>query len=38
MHRPLDEQYQVNIYTIGLSELLKMDVELQNPRDIENAM
>ena len=27
---PLDEQ-QVNIYTAGLLEALKMDVELQNP-------
>ena len=34
---PLDEQ-QVNIYTAGLLEPLKTDVELQNPTDMEMAM
>lgn len=28
---PLDEKQQVNIYTSGLLEPLKMDIELQNP-------
>jgi hypothetical protein len=35
---PLNEQQQVNIYTVGLLEPLKMDVELQNPQDMEMAM
>jgi hypothetical protein len=35
---PLDEQQQVNIYTAGLLEPLKMDFELQNPQDMEMAM
>jgi hypothetical protein len=35
---PLDEQQQVNIYTAGLLEPLKTDVELQNPPDMEMAM
>ena len=34
----LDEQQQVNIYTAGLLEPLKTDVELQNPPDMEMAM
>lgn len=34
----LDEQQQVNIYTVGLVEPLKTDVELQNPYDMEMEM
>ena len=34
---PLSELV-VNIYTAGLMELLKMDVELQNPKDKEISM
>jgi hypothetical protein len=34
----LDEQQQVSIYTAGLLEPLKTDVELQNPKDMEMAM
>lgn len=33
----LDEQKQVNIYTNGLLEPLKTDVEFQNPHDMEMA-
>jgi hypothetical protein len=35
---PLNEQQQVNIYTVSLLEPLKMDVELQKPQDMEMAM
>lgn len=34
----LDEIQQVNIYTAGLMEPLKTDVELLNPQDMETAM
>jgi hypothetical protein len=34
----LDERQQVNIYTAGLLEPLKTDVELQDPQDMEMAM
>jgi hypothetical protein len=34
----LDESQQVNIYTAGLLELLKTNVELLNPQDMEMAM
>ena len=36
--RPLDELQQVNIYTAGLMELLKTDIELQNPNDMKTSM
>ena len=37
-HGTLDEQQQVNIYTVSLLEPLKTDVELQKPQDMEMAM
>jgi hypothetical protein len=33
----LDEQQQASIYTSGLLGPLKMDMELQNPWDMENT-
>jgi hypothetical protein len=36
--RALEKQQQVNIYTAGLLEPLKTDVELQNPHDMEMSM
>lgn len=35
---PLDEHQQVRIYTVGLMKPLKIDVELQNPHNMEKAI